>query len=393
MAISPSRLAYVYACPKFKPSPFTTEAADEGTRLHAYMETLVKTKPYTLWVETIEKDPSLSADSKDILVKAAAETSQFVSFAPEYRALDEGLSYVKPGEKKHRLMPGLYPELKIATSKNTFGYIDLLIVDPSGCLTIIDYKFARNEGSYDLQMGAYAVTVTDLIEGAVSVTAHIVAPMLDNEEPWEQTFTDDDLKEMRSLIEQINVSSEDPNEDGKPGDHCSRCKWASNCRYLGSVAVRTAKETDETSLSTMPIQQVMKAETIEARSERRNLISILSALVDAVKEDDKKFFAENPDAQLIGFSKSVSRGRASLDGTRTAEIVEALIASIPGVTVSSVLSCASISESKIQEMVKTFAPSTPPQTVSDVLGPFIKYGTPFVTLRKTNRKSHKPKKG
>lgn len=382
MKISPSRLVYVEACAKFKPSPFSGDAADEGIQLHEYMENMVQ-QPVDTWSEWID-GLMISESSKALLHTASDRIQPIATWTPDcYSGFSLTTSTATDG-----LAPGLYPELQVEIGRGKFGYIDLLISQGDGNYTIVDYKFVRAAGDFELQLAAYACAVAKLLGDSVTnINALIVAPYLpDDAEPMEWSFSKAKLNQYRQIIKKIEETTEDPNVDGKPGSHCERCAWSGKCRYqIARAEVAT--------VSPMPaaIRRYVNPVTLQDRADRRDFMKCLESVVESFKEDDKKFFAENPEAELPGYKLTHMQGRLSLDTSRAAEINTALLSNLVGsLTVDDLVSLSIPDVTKLAEHV-SLAEAIPvadaKRKVSAILDEFMKRGTPFVTLRKVGARS------
>lgn len=391
MKISPSRLVYAEACPKFKPTPFTNDAAEEGIQLHEYMEQLVQ-QPIDTWDEWIN-GLQVSASSKALITTAMTRIQPFAAMAP-----DSYPDTILPGnalvDLEEGLPPGMYPELKIrigSPGQNKFGFIDLLISLGFGNYIIIDYKFVRGVGDYELQLAAYACALNLLVPEINTIQALIVAPYLaDDVEPMQWNFTKENLASYAMVIKGIEEAAENPNNDGRPGSHCEYCKWSGQCRY------QTTKALDITAPSLPPnVQRLLKPKTLQDRADRRDLIKCLESMVESIKEDDKKFFAEHPDAVLPGYKVTQMSGRATVDKERASEINDTLLSRFVGlINVNDLLSMATPEPNKVVAHLTLHGmdESNAKRSVNEAFDEFMKRGASYVTLRKAGTKTRVPKK-
>lgn len=384
MTISPSRLTYVSKCSFFKPTPFKSTAASEGIDLHYQMEELVKVH-WSEWTEYIDK-LRLSEDSKGLILTAAERLLPLVSMLPDYQC-HAGQMLTKNTES---LATGVYPELQIETARGKFGYIDLLI-NFGNKIVIVDYKFVRSPGDYELQLAAYALCVShNLVNPPATIESHIIAPYLHDEDQgvcsW--VYTPDIIQQYEAIIQRIEDSVGDPNKTATPGGHCQYCAWCGKCsKQANTIADATLPP------SVRYTPDIMKATTLEDRALRRDLVKFIEAVATSIKEDDKQFFADNPDATLPGYKTVRCAGRASFDKTRTSELNREILSRFPNLTPSLLLDVSLPDQKQLIEVLSVtegLGTSRATAEVSDIFSMFTTRGAPYVTLKRATQEMRVP---
>lgn len=381
MNTSPSKLVYVEACPKFKSTPFTNDAADDGIRLHSHMEDLIQrpTDTWDEWIDSLNEPASMKAAVHD----AADQIRPYAEFAPIARPQEQMLS----NDCKAATEVGRYPELQIKVGDRRFGYIDLFLNMGNRRFVIVDYKFVRSPGDYELQMAAYALSVSKYLpDGFDSITAIIVAPYIPdsgNLPGMRFEYSEKDLEYYKRLIDRIDESVDDPNSDGNPGSHCEHCKFNGRCRYQASLVPAEIS-------NRFDLHSILEPKTLEDRATRKRFTKCLDAMVTAFKDDDKRFFAENPEAELPGFRKFKNAGRATLDKSRAAEINQTILSRFPELTGNDLLES---SVPDIAQLATKISLSTGESEVSAkkrlsiALDEFMTHGSSFLVFREVTTKS------
>lgn len=388
MYISPSRLAYTKACPKFRPSPFTSDAAEEGIALHSHMEKLATLPPdqWDGYVDTI--NPAVSGH-----VRTAVERLlPIVSLSPAPHASNAAVRLADASAVQE---PGLYPEVQIELDRNRYGYIDLLINQGYGNYVIVDYKFVRSIGDYDLQLAAYACALKRCIPDAGTIRSVVIAPMLDEGEAEALSIVFDSklLDGFSETIKSIGEAADSPNTNGHPGPQCEHCKWSGKCRYQASGAADYGA-----ALAVAPIPSIaaiVKPETLDARAQRRDFIRAFEALIESAKADDKEFFAAHPDAELPGYKVTMMPGRTSLDKDSAASINRDLIATLsPHISAADLLDVAVPDAKRLAQTLQDrtgMGDREAKKAIDEILLPYMKAGAPYPVLRKTARASRDTK--
>lgn len=388
--VSPSALAATEKCPRFRPDGKDNQAADEGIMLHAALEELVQ-QPLEQWDNWI-KTRELSMEHRALLEEASAQLHALLmgnklDVYPDFRLkLRNGKPRIRP------LRPGLYPECEIERGQGQHGYIDLMIVFPDGMITIVDYKMVRALKSYDLQLAAYAIDVNRICPSHVKFQCRIIAPRLPTEEVEDHLWDGKDLDAYRTRIAEIeeraDKSANDPTIAGCPNDACQYCHWAGQCPYQTKAVVQTADAMDIVSLvknNGYFNGEVISRETFAApattgqRGLRRAFVKLLESAIDAWKEDDKTWTAENKGVDVPGWKIGWRAGRATLDKSQMTDIRSALMSKL-GMTESDILNVSSVDVALLKEhMVSAlgYSEKEAGNTISEVLDSFMKTGASY----------------
>lgn len=309
--VSPSALAATERCPRYRPDGQSNAAADEGTLLHAELEAMVAEpqRNWDAWIET----RGLSAESKGLLQEAAASLRSIVP---------DGLAVAKDYKVRGPVPPGVYPECELETYPGHHGYIDLLVVPRAGTMTVIDYKFVRSEHDYELQLGAYAKALSEADPKFAVIEARVVAPRLEGESD-SYMWTPETLQRVVARIRSVEENADDPFVPGNPGEDCCHCHWNGRCPFQAAAIKTSAPESAE--LARTGERVLLNPSTPEERALRRDLVSWLSAWLEAVKKDDSDWLDKHEGASLPGYSCSRCAGRMSLDKTRMNDAFKALM--------------------------------------------------------------------
>lgn len=407
--VSPSSLAAVEQCPRYRPGGEDTQASLDGTMFHEYMETIVGL-PREQWDEFTEKQ-EMSNDMK-WLVRGAVETLKSLLLekldpVPDYRIKFKRGH--QPFLKTKRLKPGLYTECEVELGNGRHGFLDLMIVPPEGPVTIIDWKSSRLEHDYTLQLGRYAVAVNDLCPRHDQFICCVVAPRLGEEAQLRLPVGDVELDKLRKRIEVIerraDWSSNDDSIPGCPSDACQYCRYNGRCKYQSQVMVGVVGEVVAKPTSVCPVEDESTAKAVDAyralatgpfagvrltltpqtdaeRGFRRAALKAVADIFDAVKKDDAKWVEEHPgQTEVPGFKISVTRGRTSLDKSRQDEFRAAVVASY-GLTDQEVLRCSAIDVGMLTDYLVDVRgagkPAAVEKDVKRIMEPFTVSGAPTV---------------
>ena len=327
----PSTLPHLEWCPRYVSRPDRTEdekkdemdlAAEEGTFLHARMEDLAAL-PETEWNTHLESS-GLSPAHVDLLRECAEQVRDLFKMGLKVRVknkpgmsplLTDGhymLSDMGPVED------GVYAECSLDPGVARPGTADLVAVMGSNAV-LVDYKFTMVERDHDAQMLAYVLGLFEACPRVQVIENRIVAPRLRDVHKPHIYRREKDYVQIKSTLEGIVDAAADPFTPGNPGAPCATC--AGNGRCPWQMASLRDVPVDESGLM-LPSswKPVLAAETPETRALRRRLYSWLTKWMDAVKEDDKQWASEHPDADLPGFKRTSRLGRLSLDKDRSPEI-------------------------------------------------------------------------
>ena len=370
--VSPSSLAAVEKCPRFRPNGEETEASADGTLYHEHMESIVQL-PREEWDGYVEKT-EMSNDMRWLVKRSVAELSSLVleklesvkDFRIKYRKGDQ------PFLKTKRLKPGLYTEVEVELGGGRHGYIDLLVVPSEGPCYVVDWKSSRNSHDYTLQITRYAIAVNDLCPLHDQFICCVVAPRLDEESNLRLAVGPDELKAARARIASIEAvadrSANDPTVPGCPSESCQYCHWSGMCQYQsqyvdgasevmkGQAPAQVALANLEKAEESGTESQVKMAKTVfnsvnvfkqltapggvfegvrltlmpqspAERGLRRLVLKTMANVFEAVKKDDARWVAQNPGTvELPGYKIQTQRGKASVPPENMEAMKKAFIA-------------------------------------------------------------------
>lgn len=386
----PSALPHLEACPRWVGRPdrpdeekdAMDEAADEGTLVHAKMEHLARV-PQDQWEATIEADPDLSPDLRQVVKECAEQVRDlFVFGLPVTTKENSGLG-LGPGDRYEltRAEDGIYCECGVDSGVASPGTADLVLLQGNRAV-LVDYKTNRVLRAHDLQQTAYVLGVFKVAPQVDSVENRIVAPRLGVEAHPPVTYTRDQIPELQKTVEDIVAKSQDPFEPGAPGTQCAFCAGNGRCPWQ-AAALRDIPVDAAALVASDTWREVLIPETPEVRGRRRELIKWLGGFVQAVKDDDKQWAIDNPDVELPGWTKTVSLGRASLDTTRLGEVNAALSLTF-GIGYDTLVSFLKPDKVKLIEFISMMRGTSVDEAkreVAKVMAPFDKRGAPIISFR------------
>lgn len=393
-SISPSALASVEACPRFRPDGKENDAAIDGTLMHSHAEAMSSMKPDEMAVYLAGLD--CSPDMRMLLSKVQEFLLCAIDFSlpvyPDYRLKKRG------GKTRKSLKPGRYPEVEVERRGGRHGYIDLMVVNPDGVVQIIDWKTNRVGKDFSLQLAAYAISVQDICPFLDKFDVRIVAPRLDEDEVFSAQLTGEDLLAWRTRIasieERADASANDDSIIGCPGDQCQYCHWNGRCRYqaghaqsvmaltggIGSL-VGTGSPWAGEAITT---ETFTRPATVAQRGLRRACLKTLETLVEAAKEDDKTWAEQFSDDQLKslvpGFRISRRRGRSSIDPEQESIALEAIVSRF-NLTMEELFDISSIDKKKLAAHLvaaKGYGAKEAEASVKEAYEPFMKTGAPVI---------------
>lgn len=207
----PSSLKNKEICPHWQNRPGSSDAADEGTKMHE-----------------------------------AAETGRLDDLTPEQIAqVRECLDAVDELQSE---IPGAirYTELQVDVCGLTFGTADVVLIG-TNTATVIDYKMGRvpvDDAEVNLQGWAYALGCFDLF-GVDSVKVVFLQPRCDLR--TEHTFTRaTDYDRMRDRVAAVIEKAEDPGSPYNPHpDNCQYCGGKALCPALTAKAMMVVEKLPE----------------------------------------------------------------------------------------------------------------------------------------------------
>lgn len=387
--VSPSSLAAVEKCPRFRPNGEESEASLDGTLFHGHMEAICAL-PREKWDEYVEKT-EMSSDMRWLVRGAVRELGSLLVEnlppVPDFR-----IKFRKGGQpflKTKRLKPGLYTECEVELGGGRHGYIDAMLVSEDGPVTIIDWKSSRNDHDYTLQITRYAVAVNTLCPMHADFICCVVAPRLGEESNLRLPVGPAELEAARERVARIEAradqSANDDTIPGCPGDACQYCRWAGMCKYQGQYVAGAAQvmegggamqlaganmdaaTTDaqmKSAKATMSAVNVfrqltapggpfegtrltLQPQTPAERGLRRLVLKTMADIFEAVKKDDARWVAQNPGTvELPGFKVQTQRGRASVPPENMDDMRRAFVAKY-GLTEDEVLACSEFSTTRL----------------------------------------------
>ena len=391
----PSTMSLLDQCPRFVSKPRDTEvksamdiAADEGTLLHACMETMTGNYPVERWDDYFESVAEINVMQLPLLRESADQVRDLFSCGLTITSTD--VLGLKPDDH-YMLKPdardGVYLEVSVDPEITRPGTADIVMINgTSGVL--VDYKFTRVEREHDAQMKSYVVGVFRTIERLQALEVRIVAPRLGMTHTPVMYYSRD-IPEIERELKEIVAKSEDPFEPGTPGDPCAFCIGNGRCVWqLSSLRNVPQEATGSDILLSDMWKSVLSAATPEARSTRRKLRAWLSKWSDAVKEEDIEWAKANPGVDLPGFTKYVVSGRLSMDDDRTVEAVYQLMEQF-GIAPGDIYALCKVDIGKTVEHVALHQGVSGAEAntlVRSALAPFMKRGADSIAFRQVKSK-------
>lgn len=367
--VSPSSLAAVEKCPRFRPNGEETEASADGTLFHEHMEAICAL-PRDQWDGYVEKT-EMSSDMRWLVRGAVRELSSLLvenlSPVPDYR-----IKFRKGGQpflKTKRLKPGLYTECEVELGGGRHGYIDAMLISEDGPVYIIDWKSSRVDHDYTLQITRYAMAVNALCPQHTDFICCVVAPRLGEESNLRLAVGPEELEAARRRVAEIEAradrSANDDSIPGCPSDACQYCHWHASCKYQQQYVEGAAQvmedggplqlaganmdaATTESQLKaaktvfnsvnvfkqlTAPggmfegVRLTLMPQSPAERGLRRLVLKTMADVFDAVKKDDARWVAQNPGTvELPGYKIQTQRGKASVPPENMEAMKKAFIA-------------------------------------------------------------------
>jgi hypothetical protein len=212
---SPSALHYKEICPGFKNRGESGPAAEEGTRLHAALET-GKTDGFT------------------------DEQLQCIAMCRDYIEALERQARARGSATVHREV-----QLDIADGA-TFGTADFVLVGSGGAGELVDFKFGRNsvpDAEINAQMQAYALGLFEKFPELQTVKVHILLPRRD--EVSTAVYHRADMPRLRLRITTIIARCKAPEPEIRSTENCLWCARQATCSALHQHALVIANGYDE----------------------------------------------------------------------------------------------------------------------------------------------------
>lgn len=367
--VSPSSLAAVEKCPRFRPNGEETEASADGTLFHEHMEAICQL-PREKWDEYVEKT-EMSNDMRWLVKGAVRELGSLLleNLSPVQDFRIKFRKGNQPFLKTKRLKPGLYTECEVELGGGRHGYVDAMLVPADGPVYIIDWKSSHNDHDYTLQIMRYALAVNTLCPQHDAFICCVVAPRLSEESQLRIPVGKEELevfaKRVAAIEERADRSANDDTVPGCPSEACQYCHWSGMCRYQGQYVEGASKvmegggplqlvganmdaATTESQLKsaktvfnsvnvfkqlTAPgsvfegTRLTLQPQTPAERGLRRLVLKTMADVFEAVKKDDARWVMQNPGTvELPGYKIQTQRGKASVPAENTEDMKKAFVA-------------------------------------------------------------------
>ena len=367
--VSPSSLAAVEKCPRFRPNGEETEASADGTLFHEHMEAICQL-PREEWDEYVEKT-EMSNDMRWLVRGAVRELGSLLleklppvqDFRIKFRKGNQ------PFLKTKRLKPGLYTECEVELGGGRHGYIDAMVVPVDGPVYIIDWKSSRNDHDYTLQIMRYALAVNMLCPLHDAFICCVVAPRLSEDSQLRIPVGNEELaefaKRVAAIEERADRSANDDTVPGCPSEACVWCRWSGMCKYQGQYVEGASKVMEGGGALQLASEGVDKAstdsqlkaaktvfnsvnvfrqltapggvfagtrltlqpQTLAERGLRRLVLKTMADVFEAVKKDDARWVMQSPGTvELPGYRIQTQRGKASVPAENMEDMKKAFIA-------------------------------------------------------------------
>jgi hypothetical protein len=237
------------------------DEADEGTMLHEVCEK-------QLLVPAADRDlRGLGSEQREAVERALAYVTALVS--------------AKAGVK-------VETEVRLDFYDLTWGTADVVICGGTEA-DVVDYKFGRTAVSpvaagLNLQLATYCGALMTMRPELEIVRGHVVQPRL-GVPNWE-TFDRSLVDKVRARIELVYGKAAHPFSPATPGEHCSLCRYSSECPALKPTLIRVSEA------FSMPVPEVLRGEvpaTPEDRYRIHALFSVLERMADQWKAANRAF--------------------------------------------------------------------------------------------------------
>jgi len=245
--ISPSSLNYRKQCRSYEPTHTDNAAAQEGTLLHAAIET----KFYD----------ALDAEQMDLV--------------------DKCLRFLKPMEEG---AAKVHSELKVNIKlgrHTTFGTADV-VIEKGDLGYLVDFKFGRNsvpDAGENLQAMAYAVGVFDAFPKLQEIQVWFLLPRRD--ETSHCTLSRKDLPRVRKTLETLYDEVTQPSPPRTPSSACQYCNLAGECAALTGSALSLQQGLDPLVIPETAMPSEMTPEVLDTVA--LPLARVLDKWCDSVK--------------------------------------------------------------------------------------------------------------
>lgn len=325
---SPSGLCNLSLCPRWIPCESTNDAAEYGTLFHEKIQkTIATVKPvdYDAFVDSLAVSDEMKSDLKEALRQAGMYLCLGlpVSENKVFR-YEDGLETIEPGVYLECSIE-LWPDDR----RHKVGRIDMLVVPSKDTAVVVDWKSARADADFTWQLDSYVGALYRLVKKPWrQVTAKVIAPKLDVHD--DIVYDAAAARAREADILRVEERASNPFSPPSPGPaQCKYCECAARmqCPVYRQFATERHPEAGfpaEYIDQAQPVVRnvpILKApRTLEERAYRRDWATVAAAIVEFVKEDDKKFFDEHQDQSLPGYKVVRCLGRSSLDKDRLTEL-------------------------------------------------------------------------
>lgn len=346
----PSKLGYIDECPAFTSTDGSSEAAEQGTRLHEIMDWIVS-KYKTLNCSTplfdilsdYAKENPIDDDERSLLAFCIRELNKWLPQASE-----------------------IFNETRVIVenpdgSELTHGSLDLLLVFKSGNALLIDLKFGWlpvMPAPSNLQGRAYALGALMARHDLNKIGVMFIQPKLGlvDTAVYHRRQLNDMFQTIRRTIDRAEAFERDPvGNQGmmKSGDYCSYCALSKAGTCPAKLSQLRAVATTRSSLPTMPSLDVI--DTPEKAALARYWVELIEqeGFLSGVKDKAKEFAQNNggsisvtlPDGEIIAYAiQERGHDRVLGEALEVAKVLESFL------TLEEILGCADLSIGKLEDI-------------------------------------------
>lgn len=351
----PSKLAYLNACPGFTSTDGTSEAAEQGTRLHEIMDLLVERykktqRPLLELLDEYSKESPLDDIERGLLVFCIRELNKWLPHAKE-----------------------IHNEIRVTIlnpdgTELTHGHLDLLLIFERGSALLTDFKFGFvpvAAAPTNVQGKAYALGCYEKFGLKINkLGVKFIQPKLGVVS--DAVFSRADLNGMYQEIREIIDRAKTVERDSagtlhllNPSDYCSYCQHSKQgtcpAKLKQLQAVALAKS--DLPCPTVSFRDLSSIDSPEKAALARYWVELIEqdGFLDGIKSKAKEFAINNggaietilPDGQVIRYAVEEKRHDRSLGSA--IEVANALNGFL---TMEEVLGCADLSITKLENVGK-----------------------------------------
>lgn len=399
---SPSNIGSISLCARYTPDDVSNEAADNGTLFHNDLESIIAHRKPSEYEEAIAL-LDRSDDHKTMLREALQQAGPLLCLG---LPVIQGKTFDYESKIGH-IEPGVYVECSVVLwpddRKKKVGRIDCLVVPSVGNGIIVDWKSNVVDVDFSWQLDSYASALSRLCkEPWKQLTGKIVAPNLDVHE--DIVYDEAALKRAERRIYEVEERANNPFTPPCPGErqckYC-RCKRLGQCPAIAEYATskhpeNTTEMVADPSRGSTYLEELgavmrsprilLKPDTLEERALRRDWYSVVSMILDYIKEDDKAYFQspEHSSETLPGHSVSTRLGNRQADKTRLMELNRRLMSAF-GLDYDRLLACLEPNKELLLEQAALAVGSrkTAEERYSEVVDSYSVRGAPITTVRRS----------